>query len=198
MHWTFPKEDQWQSAVTQIVAQFGKLDILVNNAGISGSGERDHTSTEAWDRLMDINAKGVFLGMKYAVPEMRETGGGSIVNISSISGFVGQESVHPSYNASKGAVRLVTKAAAVRHAKEGIRVNSVHPGMMPPMLTSFQRGDSAREALVDAIPMGREGEPEEVANAVLFLVSDEACYTTGTELIVDGGIHGQVGKDVRS
>ena len=198
MHWTFPKEDQSQSAVTQIVAQFGKLDILVNNAGISGSGERDHTSTEAWDRLMDINAKGVFLGMKYAVPEMRETGGGSILNISSISGFVGQESVHPSYNASKGAVRLVTKAAAVRHAKEGIRVNSVHPGMMPPMLTSFQRGDSAREALVDAIPMGREGEPEEVANAVLFLASDEASYTTGTELIVDGGIHGQVGKDVRS
>jgi len=100
LHWTFPKEDQWQSAVTQIVAQFGKLDILVNNAGISGSGERDHTSTEAWDRLMDINAKGVFLGMKYAVPEMRETGGGSILNISSISGFVGQESVHPGYNAS--------------------------------------------------------------------------------------------------
>ena len=181
------QEDQWQTSVAAIVARFGRLDILVNNAGISGSGERDSGSTEAWDRLMDINAKGVFLGMKYAVPEMRETGGGSILNISSISGFVGQESVHPGYNASKGAVRLVTKAAAVRHAKEGIRVNSVHPGMMPPMLTSFQRGDSAREALVDAIPMGREGEPEEVANAVLFLASDEASYITGTELIVDGG-----------
>ena len=181
------QEEQWQGAVAQVVSQFGKLDILVNNAGISGSGERDHTSTEAWDRLLDINAKGVFLGMKYAVPEMREAGGGSIVNISSISGFVGQESVHPGYNASKGAVRLVTKAAAVQHAKEGIRVNSVHPGMMPPMLTSFQRGDSAREALMDAIPMGREGEPIEVANAVLFLASDEASYITGTELIVDGG-----------
>ena len=180
------QEDQWQNAVTQVVSQFGKLDILVNNAGISGSGERDHTSTEAWDRLLNVNAKGVFLGMKYAVPEMREAGGGSIVNISSISGFVGQESVDPGYNASKGAVRLVTKAAAVQHAKEGIRVNSVHPGMMPPMLTSFQRGDSAREALMDAIPMGREGEPIEVANAVLFLASDEGSYITGTELIVDG------------
>ncbi len=181
------QEAQWQSAVAQVVNQFGKLDILVNNAGISGSGERDHSSTEAWDRLMNINAKGVFLGMKYAIPRMGMVGGGSIVNISSISGFVGQEAVHPGYNASKGAVRLVTKAAAVQHAKEGIRVNSVHPGMMPPMLTSFQRGDSARENLVSAVPMGREGTPEEVANAVLFLASDEASYITGTELIVDGG-----------
>ena len=179
------QEDQWQSAVAQVVNQFGKLDILVNNAGISGSG--DHSSTETWDRLMNINAKGVFLGMKYAIPRMQVVGGGSIVNISSISGFVGQEALHPGYNASKGAVRLVTKAAAVQHAKEGIRVNSVHPGMMPPMLTSFQRGDSEREDLVSAVPMGREGAPEEVANAVLFLASDEASYITGTELIVDGG-----------
>ena len=182
------QEDQWESAVAKVVAQFGKLDILVNNAGISGSGEPDYTSTDAWDRLMNINAKGVFLGMKYAIPEMNKVGGGSIVNISSISGFVGQESVHPGYNASKGAVRLLTKAGAVQHAKEGIRVNSVHPGIMPPMLTSFQRGNSAREALVESIPMGREGEPEEVASAVLFLASDDASYITGTELIVDGGM----------
>ena len=181
------QEDQWESAVAKVVAQFGKLDILVNNAGISGSGEPDYTSTDAWDRLMNINAKGVFLGMKYAIPEMNKAGGGSIVNISSISGFVGQESVHPGYNASKGAVRLLTKAGAVQHAKEGIRVNSVHPGIMPPMLTSFQRGSSAREGLVETIPMGREGEPEEVASAVLFLASDDASYITGTELIVDGG-----------
>ena len=108
-------------------------------------------------------------------------------DISSISGFVGQEAVHPGYNASKGAVRLVTKAVAVQHAKSGIRVNSVHPGIMPPMLTSFQRGDANREALVQAVPMGREGQPIEVANAVLFLASDEASYITGTELLVDGG-----------
>ena len=181
------KEDQWETSVAAVVAQFGKLDILVNNAGISGSGERDLGSTESWDRLMDINAKSVFLGMKHAIPEMERAGGGAIVNISSISGFVGQEAIHPGYNASKGAVRLVTKAAAVQHAKIGIRVNSVNPGMMPPMLTSFQRGDPNREAMNAAVPMGREGEPIEVANAVLFLASDEASYITGTELLVDGG-----------
>ena len=181
------QEDQWQTSVAAIVARFGRLDILVNNAGISGSGERDPGSTEAWDRRMDINAKSVFLGMKHAIPEMEKNGGGAIVNISSISGFVGQEAIHPGYNASKGAVRLVTKAAAVQHAKSGIRVNSVHPGMLPPMLTSFQTGDPAREAMNAAVPMGREGEPIEVANAVLFLASDEASYITGTELIVDGG-----------
>ena len=181
------KEDQWETSVAAVVAQFGKLDILVNNAGISGSGERDLGSTESWDRLMDINAKSVFLGMKHAIPEMERAGGGAIVNISSISGFVGQEAIHPGYNASKGAVRLVTKAAAVQHAKIGVRVNSVHPGMMPPMLTSFQRGDPNREAMNAAVPMGREGEPIEVANAVLFLASDEASYITGTELLVDGG-----------
>ena len=181
------QEDQWQTSVAAIVARFGRLDILVNNAGISGSGERDSGSTEAWDRLMDINAKSVFLGMKHAIPEMEKNGGGAIVNISSISGFVGQEAIHPGYNASKGAVRLVTKAAAVQHAKSGVRVNSVRPGMLPPMLTSFQAGDPAREAMNAAVPMGREGEPIEVANAVLFLASDEASYITGTELIVDGG-----------
>ena len=181
------QEDQWEQSVAAVVAKFGKLDILVNNAGISGSGERDATSTDAWDRLMNINAKGVFLGMKYAIPEMEKAGGGAIVNISSISGFVGQEGIHPGYNASKGAVRLVTKAAAVQHAKIGSRVNSVHPGMLPPMLTSFQRGDPNRDAMNAAVPMGREGEPIEVANAVLFLASDEASYITGTELIVDGG-----------
>jgi NAD(P)-dependent dehydrogenase (short-subunit alcohol dehydrogenase family) len=181
------KEEQWEQAVAAVVAKFGKLDILVNNAGISGSGERDSSSTDAWDRLIDINAKSVFLGMKHAIPEMEKIGGGAIVNISSISGLVGQESIHPGYNASKGAVRLVTKAAAVQHAKSGIRVNSVHPGMLPPMLTSFQRGDPNREAMNANVPMGREGEPIEVANAVLFLASDEASYITGTELVVDGG-----------
>ena len=181
------KEDQGEQAVAAVVSKFGKLDILVNNAGISGSGESDSSSTDAWDRLIDINAKSVFLGMKHAIPEMEKIGGGAIVNISSISGLVGQESIHPGYNASKGAVRLVTKAAAVQHAKSGIRVNSVHPGMLPPMLTSFQRGDPNREAMNANVPMGREGEPIEVANAVLFLASDEASYITGTELVVDGG-----------
>lgn len=180
-------ENSWTSAVAQIADRYGKLDVLVNNAGISGSGETDFRSTDAWDRLLDINARGVFLGIKHAVPEMQKAGGGSIVNISSISGIVGQETVHPGYNASKGAVRLLTKATAVQHAKENIRINSVHPGMMPPMLTSFQRGDARRERLMNDVPMGREGQPIEVANAVLFLASDEASYITGTELVVDGG-----------
>ena len=136
---------------------------------------------------MNINARGVFLGMKYAIPEMQKTGGGAIVNISSISGIVGQEYVHPGYNASKGAVRIVTKAAAVQHAKEGIRVNSVHPGMMPPMLGSENRDPAQRQASLANVPMGRPGEVDEVANAVLFLASDEASYITGAELVVDGG-----------
>jgi 3(or 17)beta-hydroxysteroid dehydrogenase len=182
------KEDQWEQAISDVIAKFGKLDILVNNAGISGSGEKDFGSTAAWDQLMDINAKSVFLGMKHAIPEMEKIGGGAIVNISSISGMVGQSYVHPGYNASKGAVRLVTKAAAVQHAKSGIRVNSVHPGSMPAMLTSGPRGEGgSQDARMAAIPMGREGEPIEVANAVLFMASDEASYITGTELMVDGG-----------
>ena len=123
------KEEEWRQAVEATVARFGKLDVLVNNAGISGSDDPDIMSTDAWDKLMEINAKGVFLGIKYAVPEMRKVGGGSIVNISSISGLVGQDFVHMGYNASKGAVRILTKSAAVQYAKEGIRVNSVHPGV---------------------------------------------------------------------
>ena len=182
------KENQWERTIADVVARFGKLDILVNNAGISGSGEKDFGSSQAWDQLMDVNAKSVFLGMKHAIPEMEKAGGGAIVNISSISGMGGQSYIHPGYNASKGAVRLVTKAAAVQHAKSGIRVNSVHPGSMPPMLTSGARGDGgSQDARMAAIPMGREGQPIEVANAVLFMASDEASYITGTELMVDGG-----------
>jgi NAD(P)-dependent dehydrogenase (short-subunit alcohol dehydrogenase family) len=181
------READWIAAVAATLAAFGKLDILVNNAGISGS-DPDLMSTMAWDRLMDVNAKGVFLGMKHALPAMRRAGGGAIVNISSISGFVGQQVVHMGYNASKGAVRLMTKSAAVQYAADGIRVNSVHPGLLPPMLTSKATADpGVRAALLKGVPMGREGRVEEVAYAVLFLASDEASYVTGTELVVDGG-----------
>ena len=181
-------EADWQAAVAAAVARFGKLDILVNNAGISGTYDPDTTSTAAWDRIMDVNAKGVFLGMKHAIPAMQRAGGGSIVNISSISGFVGQRAIHMAYNASKGAVRIATKAAAVQHARDGIRVNSVHPGMMPPMKSSKMSADPDwRAKMIGAVPMKREGRVEEVAYAVLFLASDEASYITGTELVVDGG-----------
>ena len=186
-HLDVTKEAEWQALIAATLKAFGKLDILVNNAGISGS-DPDLFNTEIWDRLMDINAKGVFLGMKMAVPEMRKAGGGSIVNISSISGFVGQRVVHMGYNASKGAVRLMTKAVAVQFARDNVRVNSVHPGVMPPMRTSKLTGDpEVRKKLISAIPMGRAGRIEEVVNASLFLASDDASYITGTELVVDGG-----------
>jgi NAD(P)-dependent dehydrogenase (short-subunit alcohol dehydrogenase family) len=181
-------EADWEALVAATEREFGKVDILVNNAGISGTYTSDLTSTEAWDRVMDINGKGVFLGMKHAVPAMKRAGGGAIVNISSISGFAGQLGVHMAYNASKGAVRIMTKTAAVQFAKDGIRVNSVHPGMLPPMRSSKGSADPTwREKMIKAVPMKREGRVEEVAHAVLFLVSDEASYITGTELVVDGG-----------
>jgi NAD(P)-dependent dehydrogenase (short-subunit alcohol dehydrogenase family) len=181
-------ETEWLATVAATVAAFGRLDILVNNAGISGSQDADLMSTPAWDALMDVNAKGTFLGMKYAIPAMRQTGGGAIVNTSSISGFVGQDMIHMGYNAAKGAVRIMTKSAAVQYARDGIRVNSVHPGVMPPMRTSRATADPAQRArLLAGVPMGRAGRPEEVAYAVLFLASDEASYVTGTEIVVDGG-----------
>ena len=137
---------------------------------------------------MNVNAKGVFLGMKTAIPAMRRAGGGSIVNISSISGIVGQDGIHMGYNASKGAVRVMSKSAAVQFAKDGIRVNSVHPGVLPPMRTSTVTADPERRArMLRGVPMRREGRVEEVAYAVLFLASDEASYITGAELAVDGG-----------
>jgi NAD(P)-dependent dehydrogenase (short-subunit alcohol dehydrogenase family) len=181
-------EAEWERAVGVATQAFGRLDVLVNNAGISGTFDPDTLSTTAWDALMNVNAKGVFLGMKHAIPRMREAGGGSIVNISSISGFVGQTAIHMAYNASKGAVRIMTKSAAVQYARDGIRVNSVHPGFMPPMRTSKMSADPQwRAKMLDAVPMKREGRVEEVAHAVLFLASDEASYITGTELVVDGG-----------
>jgi len=182
-------EADWKHAVATTQTAFGQLDVLVNNAGISGSYDPDTMSTAAWDTIMNVNAKGVFLGMKYAIPAMQRAGAGAIVNISSISGFVGQNGIHMAYNASKGAVRIATKAAAVQYAKDGIRVNSVHPGMMPPMRTSKMSADPQwRAKMINPIPMKREGRVEEVAYAVLFLASDEASYITGTELVVDGGL----------
>jgi NAD(P)-dependent dehydrogenase (short-subunit alcohol dehydrogenase family) len=181
-------EAQWKAVVDGIVTAHGRLDVLVNNAGISGSAETDLHSTPAWHRIMDINATGVFLGMKYATAAMKKSGGGSIVNLSSISGIVGQGYIHVGYNASKGAVRLITKAGAAQHGKHGIRVNSVHPGLMPPMRTSGRTADPVmREKTLKGVPMGRAGEVDEVAHAILFLASNDSSYVTGAELVVDGG-----------
>ncbi|MGC2414766.1 MAG: glucose 1-dehydrogenase [Stellaceae bacterium] len=181
-------EAEWQAAIAATLAAFGKLDILVNDAGISGSAVDDLFDTAAWERLMAVNATGTFLGMKFAIPAMQKAGGGSIVNISSISGVTGQRGIHVGYNASKGAIRTLTKAAAVQHGRDNIRVNSVHPGLMPPMRTSGRTADPAvRAKMLEGVPLRRAGRVEEVANAVLFLASDEASYITGTELYVDGG-----------
>jgi NAD(P)-dependent dehydrogenase (short-subunit alcohol dehydrogenase family) len=181
-------ETEWEGAVADAVAAFGRLDVLVNNAGVSGGIASDPMSTAGWDTLMAVNARGVFLGMKHAAAAMRRTGGGSIVNISSISGMVGQDGIHMGYNASKGAVRVATKSAAVQFGRDGIRVNSIHPGLLPPMRTSTVTADPARRAkMLKGVPLQREGRVEEVAYAVLFLASDEASYITGAELAVDGG-----------
>jgi NAD(P)-dependent dehydrogenase (short-subunit alcohol dehydrogenase family) len=181
------QEADWAKAVDQAVSSFGKLDVLVNNAGISSRAFTDDTAIDAWDKIMEINSKGVFLGTRATVPKMLEAGGGSIVNISSIMGLVGSAGGHPAYNASKGAVRIFSKAMAVRHGKDNIRVNSVHPGFMPPMASGVAYDQDQRRGSLDQTPLGREGRIEEVANAVLFLASDEASYITGAELAVDGG-----------
>ena len=182
-------EAEWQGAIDATLGAYGKLDILVNDAGISGSDVEDLFDTAHWNKLMAVNATGVFLGMKFSIPAMKKAGGGSIVNISSISGITGQRGIHVGYNASKAAVRNLTKAAAVQHGRDNIRVNSIHPGLMPPMRTSGRTADPALRAkwINEAVPLGRAGRVEEVANAALFLASDEASYITGAELYVDGG-----------
>lgn len=185
-------ETDWQQAVSTTVARFGKLDILVNNAGVVAWGNLEDTTSQEWDRVMEVNAKGVFLGTKAAIPEMRKAGGGSIINISSISGLIGQDSIQPVYNASKGAVRLLTKAAAIQYAREGIRVNSVHPGSVATPMTAARRADPELYQLsLSRIPLGRVAQPEEIAYGVLYLASDESSFVTGSELVIDGGFTAQ-------
>lgn len=182
------EEPQWEASVAAVVDAWGRLDVLVNNAGISGSATNDLYDTALWDRIMAVNARGCFLGVKYAVAAMRRAGGGSIINLSSISGVVGQERIHCAYNASKAAVRLLTKSVAVQEGAARIRVNSIHPGLMPPMRTSGATADPVfRAKMLGHVPLGRSGEVDEVAHAILFLASDESSYMTGSEMHVDGG-----------
>ena len=182
-------ETDWQNLIARTIATYGKLDILVNNAGISGSAVGPHDELQGWKRLLEVNATSVFLGTKLAAAGMAKTGGGSIVNISSIMGFVANAEGHPGYSASKGAVRLYTKSAAVRYGPSGVRVNSVHPGYLPPMLNATNQG--MRESKIEATPLRRLGEAIDVAWGVLFLASDEASFITGTELVIDGGFIAQ-------
>jgi NAD(P)-dependent dehydrogenase (short-subunit alcohol dehydrogenase family) len=178
-------EPEWVALIAKTLASYGRIDILVNNAGISGSSVGDPDGLEGWQRVIAVNQTSVFLGTKLAAEQMAKTGGGSIVNISSIMGFVGGPSGHPAYSASKGAVRIYTKSAAVRYGPLGVRVNSVHPGYMPPMLNATNANERGEK--IAATPLRRLGEPLEVAYGVLFLASDEASFVTGTELVIDGG-----------
>lgn len=179
-------ESEWRGAIESAVRTFGKLDVLVNNAAIIRTERVLETTVQIWDDVMSVNAKGVFLGTKSAIPEMRKVGGGSIVNISSGAGITGSQQ-NAAYHASKGAVRIFTKAAAIQYAKDNIRVNSVHPGPIETAMLSAARSEEAiRERLVDT-PLGRVGRPEEVAYGVLYLASDESSFVTGSELVIDGG-----------
>ena len=182
-------EVNWQSAISATVSRFGALHILVNNAGIGGVGGLvEDTSVEEWELVMDINGKGVFLGTKAAIPEMQKAGGGSIINISSQLGIVATDNSSPQYHASKGAVRILTKSTAIQFAPDGIRANSVHPGPVNTAMTERRREDPEAFALMRSrIPLGRFAEPIEIANAVLYLASDESSFVTGSEVVVDGG-----------
>ena len=191
VHLDVTSESQWNDAVNTAVERYGKLDILVNNAGILIRAGVEDTTEEDWDRIMDINGKGVFLGTKAAIPAMREAGGGSIINISSIAGLQGSPA-SAAYSSTKGAVRILTKSTAVQYAKEGIRCNSVHPGLIYTDMTrdTLDTPEGERDWLA-RVPMGRIGVSEDVAKGVLFLASDESSYMTGSELVIDGGITAQ-------
>ena len=178
----------WSNAVAQAVGQFGKLDVLVNNAGVSHRTGVEETAGDAWDRVMDVNVKGVFLGTRAAIPEMRRAGGGSIINISSIYGIVGS-GASASYHASKGAVRIFTKSVAVQYAKDNIRVNSVHPGFVDsPMTRSHHAVPEVWNDRVGKTPLGRMGTPADIAAGIVYLASDESSFVTGAELVIDGGM----------
>ncbi|MEM7252696.1 MAG: SDR family oxidoreductase [Pseudomonadota bacterium] len=176
----------WEQAVGAATDRFGGIDILVNNAGIY-QREPLHAISEAdWDRMMSVNAKGPYLGVRSVLDAMIARGGGAIVNISSTAGLRASVAAH--YGASKGAVRLMTKSVAMVYAKHRIRCNSVHPGPVETEMGYAAVPEDIRESRLGAVPLGRYAQPLEVANAVLFLASDESSFVTGAELVVDGGM----------
>ncbi len=187
VHLDVADEAAWEAVVGQIEEALGPIDVLVNNAGIGTFADVEEETREGWDRLIAINQTGVWLGMKVVGRRMRERGRGSIVNISSIFGAVGGFGGSIAYHASKGAVRLMTKSAALHWATAGVRVNSVHPGFIETPMIEAAKGTPMEAEIIGMTPMGRLGRPEEVAAAIAFLASDDASYMTGSEVYVDGG-----------
>ena len=186
VHLDVTRAADWRAAVDACEREFGGLDILINNAGIFNTTGLEDTTEELWDTVVNINQKGVWLGMKFTVPAMRRRGGGSIVNISSVAGLTGSTG-STAYHGTKGAVRLLTKAAAVQYGPEHIRVNSVHPGIIATQMIDIIPKQQ-RERFAGVVPLRREGTAEDVARMVLFLASEDSSYVTGAEFVVDGGL----------
>ena len=192
VHLDVTDENDWNSAAKLLSKLYGKLDILVNNAGIAMAGKNlEEVTSEEWDRIQEVNSKGVFLGVKAALPYMKASGGGSIVNISSMAGIVGVPGI-AAYAASKGAVRLLTKSIAVEYGPQNIRCNSVHPGYIKTeMISGLLANKEAMSNRLDITPLGIFAAARDVALSVLYLASDESRYVTGSELVIDGGITAQ-------
>lgn len=188
-HLDVTKENEVEKVFAEVAGEFGKIDAIVNNAGISGANKPTHELSEKeWDTVMNVNVKGVFFCTKHAIAHMKKTGSGSIINLSSIYGLVGASDIPP-YHASKGAVRLMSKNDALIYAKDKIRVNSVHPGfILTPLVEEFGKNiPGFKENLNSLHPLGHIGEPLDVAYGILYLVSDESKFVTGSELVIDGG-----------
>ena len=189
LHLDVTDEESWKQTVQAVMDQSGKLDILVNNAGISKRMPLEEFPVEVWDAMMAVNVRGVFLGMKQSIPAMRKGGGGCIINMSSIAGLVGHKTSSAAYIATKGAITVLTKGIAVHYAKENIRVNSIHPcTVATPLVDDLFANPEMKKARFEEVPMGRIATEEDVANAALFLASDEASFITGVSLPVDGGL----------